>query len=356
MPAYPIEVINLGSPEKIMTDNIINELNELQQDIFFSNPPEHLKYWGVPFERENYTTQYVWEKLREYKTSSKGFHPYILAIVHGKLSSENLSNLFASRSQEESFAVVTTDGWEELYAPPSLEIYLMYYFIRYTISFICPEIKNHVDTRNCFFDKKIHKPDIKLSMKSCRICDSCKSTLEKWIDGHTYNSILKLIHHLNNRVNNHNIHSVKRHTAFVGSSSEGLKIAEHIQIGLEDTVDTTIWSQDIFALSKGNLENLANAVKKFEYAILVLTPDDLSYKRGSMEKVPRDNVLFELGLFMGALGRDRTFMVYCKDEQINLPTDLAGITAATYKKRDDSNLSAAIGPVCTKLKQVMGVY
>jgi predicted nucleotide-binding protein len=47
----------------------------------------------------------------------------------------------------------------------------------------------------------------------------------------------------------------------------------------------------------------------FDFAILVLTPDDLTQSRGKQQPSPRDNVVFELGLFIGALGRDRVFMV-----------------------------------------------
>jgi Predicted nucleotide-binding protein containing TIR-like domain len=92
------------------------------------------------------------------------------------------------------------------------------------------------------------------------------------------------------------------------------------------------------------------AAARFSFAILVLTPDDLVQKRSAIRNSPRDNVLFELGLFMGALGRRRTYIVYCRDVQIDLPTDLAGVTAATFAQRSDGNLQAALGPVCTQIK------
>jgi hypothetical protein len=56
---------------------------------------------------------------------------------------------------------------------------------------------------------------------------------------------------------------------------------------------------------------------------------------------------------MGALGRERTFIVYCRDVPIDLPTDLAGVTAATFGQRRDGNLEAALGPVCTRLKNAV---
>lgn len=140
---------------------------------------------------------------------------------------------------------------------------------------------------------------------------------------------------------------------FIGSSVEGKDIAEHIQLGLEYDVETTIWHQGIFGLSDGSLESLVRAAKDFDFAALVLTPDDLVMKRGTEKGCPRDNVVFELGLFMGALGRERTFIVYNRDKQLDLPTDLAGVTPATFADRSDNNLQAALGPVCTKIKRAI---
>jgi len=67
----------------------------------------------------------------------------------------------------------------------------------------------------------------------------------------------------------------------------------------------------------------------------------------------RDNVLFELGLFMGTLGRENTFIVCSRD--VHLPSDLAGITPAYYDITDKSNFEANLGPVCTKLEIAMKI-
>jgi predicted nucleotide-binding protein len=78
-------------------------------------------------------------------------------------------------------------------------------------------------------------------------------------------------------------------------------------------------------------------------------------KRGAATAAPRDNIIFEAGLFTGTLGRARTFLVYCRDAKIALPSDLAGVTAATYAERSDGNLHAALGPVCTRIKRALGI-
>jgi Predicted nucleotide-binding protein containing TIR-like domain len=140
---------------------------------------------------------------------------------------------------------------------------------------------------------------------------------------------------------------------FIGSSTEGKDIADTLQLGLDYDVETTVWHQGVFGLSQGNLESLVNASRQYDFAALVLTPDDLKSKRGHLSGSPRDNVIFELGLFMGALGRDRTFIVYCRDNELDLPSDLAGVTSATFAKRTDDNLQGALGSVCTQIKNAI---
>ncbi|MBI1851507.1 MAG: nucleotide-binding protein, partial [Planctomycetes bacterium] len=69
---------------------------------------------------------------------------------------------------------------------------------------------------------------------------------------------------------------------------------------------------------------------------------------------PRDNVIFELGLFMGKLGRFRTFLVYNEDEDIKIPSDLAGVTHATFRRREtDRNIRAQVSPACTKIEDAI---
>ena len=56
------------------------------------------------------------------------------------------------------------------------------------------------------------------------------------------------------------------------------------------------------------IEALEEELAQSDFAVLTLTPDDQTESRGKVSMAPRDNVLFELGLFMGRLGRNRTLL------------------------------------------------
>jgi predicted nucleotide-binding protein len=147
--------------------------------------------------------------------------------------------------------------------------------------------------------------------------------------------------------------STPRPRVFIASSVEGLPIAEAIALDLQFVADATIWDQGVFSLSEGTLPALDAVANQSDFAIVVLTADDMTTKRGRTNPVPRDNVLFELGFFMGRLGVERTYMVYSRDNPPTLPSDLAGITPATFAERADGNLAAAIGPATTQIRQAM---
>ena len=68
----------------------------------------------------------------------------------------------------------------------------------------------------------------------------------------------------------------------------------------------TVWDQGVFPLSEGTLPALDAVADQSDFAVVVLTPDDVTPKRGQAYDVPRDNVLFELGFLMGCIGVERT--------------------------------------------------
>jgi Predicted nucleotide-binding protein containing TIR-like domain len=143
-------------------------------------------------------------------------------------------------------------------------------------------------------------------------------------------------------------------SVFVGSSREGVEIARSIQDLLSDVSEVDVWDQGVFGLSLGTLESLVQVLNNYDFAVLVLSADDLSVSHGVEQNSARDNVLIELGLFIGKLGRERTFVLYQRDSNVKIPSDLAGVTLASFSPPSDlTRLAAALGPACTKIRNAI---
>lgn len=141
---------------------------------------------------------------------------------------------------------------------------------------------------------------------------------------------------------------------FVGSSVEGLDVAYAAQEGLEYDLEVTVWPQGVFAPSRYAMDELEGEMAQSDYALFIFSPDDVAYIRDEAHRVARDNVILELGLFIGGLGRERCFIIVPDDgEAIHLPTDLLGITPITFKAdRTDGNIVAALGPACNRIRRI----
>ena len=122
-----------------------------------------------------------------------------------------------------------------------------------------------------------------------------------------------------------------RPRVFIGSSIEGLEIAQALQINLDYVAEVSLWTDNIFELSTSTMGSLNQILNQVDYSIFVLTPDDLTKSRDTDFFSPRDNVIFELGLFSGKIGLNRTFIVHPRNIKLKIPTDLLGITTATYE-------------------------
>jgi hypothetical protein len=145
--------------------------------------------------------------------------------------------------------------------------------------------------------------------------------------------------------------SLKDVFVFVGSSSEGLDVARAVKRQFRDITKTDLWNEGVFLLNKSNLDSLLKAANLYDFAILCLTPDDLLRSRGKKHSAPRDNILFELGLFMGRMGIYRTFVI-C-EERAKLPSDFAGISVSTFSAPQDGNLLSAVSNACSEIREAM---
>src|SRR5262245_58372887 len=107
---------------------------------------------------------------------------------------------------------------------------------------------------------------------------------------------------------------------FVGSSKESLPVVRIIESALRDVAEVTPWTDGDTFRKPGDffLDSLLKAAYGFDVAILVFGKDDVIVSRKKKMPAPRDNVVFELGLFMGFLERERTIVVAPRIWKTNL--------------------------------------
>ncbi len=151
-------------------------------------------------------------------------------------------------------------------------------------------------------------------------------------------------------------HTVPRNkpVVFIGSSTEGLPAAEAIYNYLNRLPCVPrLWADGVFECSKTTVEELMNIIKESDFAIIIFSPDDVTKSRGTRKPSPRDNVIFELGLFMGALSRERTYIVAPKNVHIKIPTDLLGVTLLTYHKNKGKTISRCLSSVKRELYKMI---
>ncbi len=138
---------------------------------------------------------------------------------------------------------------------------------------------------------------------------------------------------------------------FICSSTPGLSIANAIQENLNGDFETEIWNQGAFTLGKDLTSSIKDVCKRFDFGIIVLTPDGLISQDNSTSLIPRDNVLFELGLFVGLLGQERTFIVHENVNNLRLPDYILGISCGRFTQPKNENFAAAMGPVCQQIRR-----
>jgi len=141
---------------------------------------------------------------------------------------------------------------------------------------------------------------------------------------------------------------------FIGSSVEGLNVAYAVQQNLLHEAEVTVWDQGVFELSRTTMESLTKTLGDSDFAIFVFSPDDLVRIRDMTSPAVRDNVLFEFGLFIGKLGRERVFFLLPSVGDLHLPTDLLGVTPGRYESaRADGSMQAATGAVSHQMRTQM---
>jgi hypothetical protein len=118
---------------------------------------------------------------------------------------------------------------------------------------------------------------------------------------------------------------------FLGSSGKQARLVQALTRGLSEVADVEPWTS-VFNPGVSTLDRLVELTREVDFAAFVFAQDDWTSNPADATAVgqasPRDNVVFEAGLFGGALGMRRTFILHAKGAK--LPTDLLGMTAVRY--------------------------
>jgi predicted nucleotide-binding protein len=119
-----------------------------------------------------------------------------------------------------------------------------------------------------------------------------------------------------------------------------------MESNLSHFADVTTWSNSA-RLSAVLIDSLINDAKYNDFGIFVFTAEDTTSIRGQRKVLARDNVVFEAGIFMGAMGRERTFIV--KEAEVTnfqLPGDLDGLVYTEFTRSSVKSREAATRAAC----------
>src|SRR4051812_32292502 len=141
---------------------------------------------------------------------------------------------------------------------------------------------------------------------------------------------------------------------FLGSSGKQGKLLQALTRGLEDVAHVEPWTTS-FNPGTTTLERLLELTREVDFAAFVFAQDDWTTNTPTQSPAPtpgqaspRDNVVFEAGLFGGGPGVRRTFILHASGAK--LPTDLLGLTCVRY---DGSTAAAVLKLVCQKLRSAI---
>ena len=137
---------------------------------------------------------------------------------------------------------------------------------------------------------------------------------------------------------------------FLGSSGQQEKLLDAVAEGLQDIADVEPWTT-VFNPGVSTLDRLVELTGQVDFAAFIFAQDDWTAQGAEAadgQAAPRDNVVFEAGLFGGALGIRRTFILHANGAK--LPTDLLGLTSIRY---DPDTTPATVAEINEKLRKAI---
>ena len=201
------------------------------------------------------------------------------------------------------------------------------------------------------------KKDILKSMRANAICDDCRKEIrkhEKKLSETQYHSLDSLLAKSGLLINEDATKATgSKIRIFIGSSTEALGVARKIKSGLKHDAHVDTWADGIFdEPGKAYIEVLEEILNNYEYGIFVFNPDDKIFSRGKQLSIPRDNVIFEYGMFLGKHTRKKAFFIIPRGVDIKLMTDVLGITCLDYDP-ENPNIQSAVSDACDQIRDLI---
>jgi hypothetical protein len=152
---------------------------------------------------------------------------------------------------------------------------------------------------------------------------------------------------------------VSKPRVFIGSARESIPLVNAIHSQLSYYAEVTPWSAGVFKPNKYPMEDLEQQLQSNDFAVFVFSADDTVYMRDNVYLSPRDNTIFEMGMFWGKLKRERVFFIVPDHipeqrtgtaiDAFHIPSDLGGLTVLKYEIRSDGNFAAAVNVACSEM-------
>jgi len=137
---------------------------------------------------------------------------------------------------------------------------------------------------------------------------------------------------------------------FIGSSKTAYSTAEKVRDNFLSSVECYLWKDPgIWEINRSTFDNLLRMVSFFDFGVFIATADDLTLTNDKIVIEPRDNVILEMSLFLGAMGRDKAFLLV--EEGIKLPSDFNGIYMPRFERANDKSIKDACDGYINKISE-----
>ena len=359
MSKLPIDIISFTHDFRAELDDAVVIANTIQEEFLFTKASSNIHHQFQLLILDDIDADEFLDNALKKKRNIRGFYPYMIFFCDSPLNSTEWNNLYANTLIRSGISIITTNNVPDVIIPKDKMVsYFVYYLTRIILKFILADKYNHKEpsSNGCLFDFMEEKKDLLKSMRPNAICDDCKRAILKnknMLSEGQLHAIDILLTKSGRLLKQEADADCGKTKIFIGSSCEGLDVARKIKACLKHDAHVDTWADGLFDRpGQAYIEVLENVLLNYEYGIFVFSPDDKVFSRGQISEMPRDNVIFEYGMFLGKHSRRRAFFIVPRGIDIKLMTDVLGITSLDYDPTNP-NLKSAVSDACDQIRDII---